>query len=413
MKTEKTILVIGGGFAGLNTAIKLGETFERNRNVHVILVDKNDYHLYYPNLYEAATTEEEFVTINELKKGLTFPFSEVLPKSVHFIKGELESIDQNRKVATVSGEEVAYDYAVVAIGSVSDDFGIPGVREHGNMLKSVADTVKIRNACEFAVQSHRLDTQKKTVRFVIGGGGFTGVEYTGELLKLINIIAWKNNYPREKIELVMIEGSNQLLPGLPEHVSKRVTERLRERGVVIRFDSMITGVTKDQVKTKDGEVLNYDVLIWTAGIKSASLPFVQKVKLDRRARAIVSERFMIEGFEGVFAIGDNACFMTVAGKPLPTTAQQAVVESDYIVSAIKSLMLGKMPLAFRPKPLGFIVPVCGKWAALWLPNGITLYGFIPWLLHSAAAVRYFKRFMPLRQAISKVWFEEKIFTRND
>jgi NADH:ubiquinone reductase (H+-translocating) len=413
MKQEKTILVVGGGFGGLNTAIQLGRAFEKDRNINVVLVDKNDYHLYYPNLYEAATAEEEFVSIDQLKRGVSFPFSEVLPKSVHFVHGELKSIDQSQKVAVINDKEIRYDFAVMALGSMSDDFGIPGVREFGNALKTVADAVKIRNAAEFAIQSHRLDVQKKTIRFVIGGGGFTGVEFTGELLKLIDIICWKNSYPREKIELFILEGAHQLLPGLPEHVSKKVAERLRERGVIIHFDSVITEVTKDQIKIKGGEVLNYDVLIWTAGVKSAALPFVQKVQTDRKGRVIVNDRFQVADAEGLFAIGDNAAFLNANGMPLPQTAQQAVAESDYVVQAIAAAVNGKQAQPFHPKPLGFIVPVFGKWAALWLPGGTTWYGFISWLMHGGAAVRYFKRFMPLSKAISKVWFEERIFTRND
>ena len=413
MKTEKTILVVGGGFAGLNTAIQLGKAFEKDRNVHVILVDKNDYHLYYPNLYEAATTEEDFVSVDELKQGVSFPFAEVLPKSVHFIQGEVNSIDQSRNVAIIDGEEIRFDFAVVALGSVVDDFGITGVADYGLRLKSLPDALKIRNACEFAVQQHRLDVQKKIIRFVIGGGGFTGVEFAGELLKLSSIIAWKNNYPREKIELVILEGSNQLLPGLPEHVSKTVTARLRDRGVVVRFDSLVTEATQDQIKTKDGEVLNYDVFVWTGGVKSVQLPFVQKFESDRKGRAIVNDRLMLQNSNGIFVIGDSMGYADADGRPLPPTAQNAVYQSDYVVNAIVSLIRGKQVRPFRPKMFGFIVPVCGKWAALWMPNGTTIYGIVAWLAHSGAAIRYFRRFMPLSKAISKVWFEDKIFTRND
>jgi NADH dehydrogenase len=392
MQNKKTIVVLGGGFGGLNVVIGLAKRTSPE-DTEIILVDKENYHLYYPNLYKIASTEEEFATIQDLKDSVIIPFAKVLPKGVKLICGNVEVIKKNNSVV-VSGKEIKFDYLVVALGSVSDYFGIPGLAENSVALKSVNDALKIKNAVEFLVQSHRQDSIKKLLRIVVAGGGFTGVELAGELVNLINWVSWKNNYPLDRIQIEIIEGSNQLLPGMPSVISSAVFYRLKNFNVNVMLNSMITGVTPKQMNLNNGEVVNYDLLIWAGGVKSIDLPFEGEIKTDRKHRCMTEADLTMVGASNIYLIGDNACVMDQSKNPLPQTATQAIMHADYVARALSARLKNKPAPKFHSKPSSFIIPVKGKWAVLCLSNGFIMTGFIPWLANRFAQARYYNKVRP-------------------
>jgi NADH dehydrogenase len=412
MKTQKTVLVIGGGYGGINTVIKLSKQVNLEET-KIILVDKQDYHLYYPNLYEVASSEEEFVSLQDLKKSLVLPFKELLPKGVQFIKGSLEKVVQKENYALVNGTKISYDYLVVALGSTVDFFNIPGVAENAMTMKSVTDALKIKNGVEFLVQSHRQDAVKKLLRIVVAGGGFTGVELAGELVNLAEIVSWKYSYPLERIQIEVIEGSSQLMPGMPAVVSSSVYYRLKSLDVNILLNSMIAKVSPTQVTLSNGEAINYDLLVWTGGVKSVDVPFADEVKTDRKHRCATEADLTLVGSNNIFMIGDNACILDREKNPLPQTATQAIYHADYVAAAIVAKLKNKRMPKFVPKASPYIIPVKGKWGVLRLPNGFTMVGFMPWVAKMFANLRYFMRLLPFDQAIKLAWFETKIYSRND
>lgn len=428
MKKQKTVVIVGGGFGGVTTAEQLAKYIKYGHltDTKIVLVDKKNYHLYYPNIYEVASSEEEFVSIGALKKSVAFPFKEILPKGVEFIQAELSEVNQKEKYITVkyvSGDsaesvgnqtnKINYDYLVLSLGSVTDYFGVPGVPEYALTLGSVNDALKIKNAVEFLVQSHQMDVSKRTLRIVLGGGGFTGVELTSELLNLVEIVCWKYNFSIDKIELMMIEGGPQLMPGMPSFISSTIFHRLKSFGVNIVLGKIIASADKDKITLKNGEVLNYDLFIWTGGVKSATIPFTEKVETDRKGRAMTNADLSLKGFTDIYMVGDDACIMDEQQHPMPQTATQAIMHAEYVAKVITAKNSGKEIPNHVCKASPFIVPVRGKWAILHLPSGFTIQGFIPWLAKSFAAIRYFNRFMPLSKAISTAVFEEKLYSRND
>jgi len=348
-----------------------------------------------------------------LKYSLTLPFAEVLPKSVKFIQGTVERISQSEKYVLVDGLRISFDYLVVGLGSVTDYFGIPGAAENSIPMKSVVDALKIRNASEFLVQSHRQDVVKKLLRIVIAGGGFTGVELAGELSNLIEILSWKYNYPIQKIQIEIIEGSGQLLPGMPVVIGGSVRQRLQRFGVSLIFNSMITKVSPTQLTLNSGEAINYDLLVWCAGVKAAELDLEAAVKQDRKGRCPTCTDLTMLGYENIFLIGDNAAVMDSQNNPMPQTATQAIMQADYVVEALIARLKGNTTPDFVPRPSPYIIPVRGKWAVMHLANGFTMIGFIPWLAKIIATAAYFARLMPLHRAIQLAWFETKLYTRND
>ncbi len=407
---SKKIVIAGGGFAGLDLAKRL--TAQKLPETKITLIDKNDYNLYYPNLYEVASSEEDFTTIEEMKDSVAIRFKDVLP-DVELARGVVTAIDAEKKFVTVSGHDLNFDYLVLALGSEVDYFGITGLAEHALTMKSVPDALRIRNQMEFLVEAHRLDVAKKLLRVVIGGGGFTGVELAGELVNLVNILSWKYNYPREKIELLVVEGTNQLLPGMPIEISQTINARLRSLGVQIRLNNMITNVSAGQASLNTGEILNYDLMIWTGGVKSAAMPFVQKINCDRKGRAMCMPDLAVDGCHDIYAIGDNACIMDPNQKPLAQTATQALFQSEYLAAALVARIKGKEVKPFVTRENPFIIPVKGKWAVLHLPTGQTFYGFFPWVARRFADFRYFAKIMPLVKAFKLAWMETRLYIRND
>lgn len=412
MKTKKRIVIVGGGYGGVNVAIGLANRIKAE-DARITLIDKQDYHLYYPNIYEVASSEEEFTSLSDLKKSLALPFSEILPKSVQFIKGAAEEISQKNKTVTVAGKKIDFDYLVVALGSTVDYFNIPGVAENAMTMKSVTDALKIKNAVEFLIQSHRQDVVKKLLRIVIAGGGFSGVELAGEMTNLMEIASWKFGYPLDRIQIEVIEGSNQVMPGMPSVVSSAVIYRLKSIGVNVVLNSMISGVNPKQITLNNAETVNYDLLIWTGGVKSVDIPFEGEAKKDRKLRCMAESDLTLTGYNNIYLIGDNACIMDAQNNPLPQTATQAIMHAEYVVEALAAKLKDKKAPKFIAKASSFIVPVKGKWAVLRLSNGFTMIGFIPWVAKMFANAHYFSKLMPLHKAIRLAWFDTELYIKND
>ncbi len=420
MQDKKTILIVGAGFAGFNAAVKLSAalTKKQKEQFEIAIIDRNDYHLYHPNLYELATSEEDFSTIEQMKHSVAVPMKKYLPADINCISGEISAIDHKaKKIKLANGKEINFEYLVLSLGSKTDCFNIKGLEENSIGLKNIQDALRIRSMAESLVEKHRMDMNKPLIRFVIGGGGFTGVELAGEMANLIEILSWKYDYPLEKLEIVIVEGMSHLLNGLAEKVSHMVYERLKDLAVRVHIHTgnFISEATDKHIVINNGEVMNYDMLIWTGGVRSVELPFTDKTSLqiDNKSRVAVDAKLMVKGAANIFALGDNAMVLGKDGRPLPQTATQAISQADYVAAAIAALVSNEEVKNFEPIESSYIIPVCGKWAVLHLANGFTMYGFWPWIIRQFADLRYFMRLMPFWQAVKLVWFDTEMYIRND
>jgi NADH:ubiquinone reductase (H+-translocating) len=413
----KTLVIAGGGYGGMSVLLEIQKEIQKGavKDLRVILIDRKDYHLYYPSLHELATSEEEFIGSAEFKKTLALSYSRILPKDVEFIQGDVELVDQHANTIVVSGKTIKFDYLVLALGAVTDYFNIEGLKEFSYPLKTVKDALRIRNQLEFLIQNHRMDVNKKLVRIVVGGGGFVGVEFTAELLKLVNILSWKYSYPREKIEICLVEGSNRLLPGMNEKVSTKIQKRMDSFGVDLKLGSFISRATATQITFSNGEVLNYDLLIWTGGVKAAALPFASEVELDKRGRCTVDQYLMLRNRnKSIFIIGDNACVTDKSGHPVPQTATHAIDQGKYVSYALSEMVQGNhRPAPYSNRDFAYIIPVYGKWAALYFPNGFAFFGYVIWWVRHIVDLRYFMKLLPFKEAFDTAWKSAKIHARND
>ena len=418
------IVVAGGGFGGLGAALGLGKKFRWDKNVSISLIDKRDYHLFTPNLYEVATAEEELTSISQMKRSITLPFAEILKgKNVKFIKSVVKNIDPAKKQIELDYKQINYDYLILALGAQSDFFNIPGAQKYALVLKDLPDALRIRNEIEFAVQAHKLDVNKKTIRVVVAGGGYTGVELAAELKGLADFMAWKNHYPREKIEIEVIEGASQLVPGFDDRLSRDAYERLEELEVRVRLSARITGVDEHFVELMSGDKISYDVLLWTAGIKACDCHLVV-TELDKKGRLPVNKFFQVifnkeiphsirDGAGAVFALGDIAYVMDSKGQPVPSSAQDAEDQAKYLAYELPYIIRNKKPpLLYKNIKHGFIVNVGGKWAIMSY-NGFYNTGWLAYLIDKGAHLRYYASIVGWLKAIRCIMFQMEIYSRND
>lgn len=408
------IAIIGGGFGGLQTALKLEKKFRGNKNISLTLIDKREYHLFTPNLYEVATAGEELTTIGQIKKSITFPFKEILKgKNIQFVQGEVTMLDAQKKQIILGSKKLDYDYLVLALGSQSDFFNIPGAQENAMVLKDLPDALRIRNKIGFVMEAQRFELNKKNLHFVIAGGGYTGVELAGELKGLVDFLAWQNQYPREKVTIEMIEGNNKLIAGFDDRMSRDALGRLKELGVEVRLSERISAVDPHFISLLSGEKLAYDILFWSAGVKACHIHTSMEMPLDLRGRLHTNEFLQVKDFPNIFALGDMACIMGTDGRPVPSSAQDAEDQAKYVAYALPSIVQNKKPRKpYKNLKHGFIVNVGGKWAIMsyW---GIYLTGFVAYAIDKLAHIRYYLSIVSLWKAIKCIVLQTEIYSRND
>jgi len=406
---KRNIIILGGGFAGVRTALDLSHYLEHSDDYEIILIDRKDYQTYYSGLYEAATTEHGLVEARKVKRTVTIPFAHIFERTkVKVFKAYIESIDLDNGQVVTDSRILPFDYLVIGMGSVSDFYGIPGLEKYSFSLKSLEDAIMIRNRVEDIV------TKKDTATIVVGGGGFAGAEFVGELFNLIQKECAHHNKDPKNFRLLVVEGGTTYLPGLPEHVSKQVAGRLGSMGIEAKFSTLITEAGKDFVMLNKTEKIDCDLLIWTGGVRSCKLPIVNCVlDCDKKDRLMVSDFLNLKKYPNVYIAGDNACFVDPATKkPVPQTAQEAIHQGITVAKNIYRTIKAKPLLPYHPGPLRFVIPVAGKHAVLYTQY-LVIDGFMGWLTRRAADLRYFLTILPFTKALSLWFFENMIFMKND
>lgn len=397
----------------MSAAIGLERQFRNSDSVHIILLDREPYHLIYNNLYEVAAAAEELVSAKQLKKSAALPFEDALSgRKIKFIQSEVKVVDPHGRTIQLSGRQIEYDYLILALGFCEEYFNIPGAREFGIPLRTLTHAFKIKNAVEFAVEAHKFDAQKNFVRVVVAGGGYTGVELAAELAGLFNFLAWKHQYPRHKIEIQIVEAGNRLMEGMGERANRDACWRLAKLGVKIKFSAPITQVKEHTLELLTGERLVYDVLIWAAGIRAKPLPKGLNFKTDSRGRVEVDEFLRVKNQHNIFVLGDQALVLKPNGQPAPQSAQDAIHQAQYLASALPVLMHNRRPKSYMPPEHGFIVTLGGQWAILNYPP-IYFTGRLAYLAHQLALLRYFARLCGWWKALKLVWFQSKLYATND
>ena len=368
------VVIVGAGFAGLWAARALGRS-----PVEVLLVDRNNYHTFLPLLYQVAAAELE-------PEAIAYPVRSILRQlpNVHFALAEVQEIDLAARVVKTAPGVIPYDFLVLAIGSTSSFFGLPGAAEHAFPLKTLEQGVALRNhilCCfERAVREPDEQQRQRRLTFTIVGGGPTGVEFAGALAELIHSPIVQD-YPTldfRQVHVVLLEARDGLLPGLPERLRAYALARLRRMGVEVRLQAMVSQITLEAVHLQDGTVIPTETVVWTAGVRGD--PLAQRLGLPtaRDGRVVVLPTLQVPSYPEVYVIGDLA-YVEEAGRPLPMMGPVAIQQGEWVAQNIARQMAGQATLPFHYQDRGTMVTI-GRNAAVAYPFRRAFTGFPAWVL---------------------------------
>lgn len=317
------ILIIGGGFGGISLAKSL-----RKQPVQIVMIDKHNYHTFQPLLYQVATGGLE-------PDSIAFPLRKVFEKQENFFfrMAEVEEIHPAEKAVSTSIGELSYDYLVLATGSKTNFFGMEQVEANAVGMKSIPESLDLRSLIlqnfEGRLNQQSLDDADALMKFVVVGGGPTGVETSGALAELKKFVL-PSDYPEldlRQMEIHLVEAGGQLLAGMSEQASANALKALEKLGVHVHLDTLVTGYDGQTVQTKKGKAFRAATVIWSAGITGNVIKGLDEAVVKKGGRLEVDEYNRIVGYESIFAIGDLALMQTETypmGHPqvAPTAIQQ-------------------------------------------------------------------------------------------
>ncbi len=371
MTTDKKtqIVVVGGGAGGLELAARLGAHFGR-KQYDIILLEKNRTHVWKPLLHEVAAGSLD-ANLDEVGYG-----AHAHRWGYRFFQGSLKDIDRESRQVVVAplldedgtelmGEHrIRYDYLVLALGSVSNDFGIPGVREHCMSLESRRDADNFRtrllNQCLRCSRRLTLDpAAEEYVRIGIIGAGATGVELAAELYNAAAALRFYGLevFDESRLKVSLIEAGPRILPALPEKLSEAAHAELEALGVEVLTGCAVSHVEADRIETKDGRSLPSDLRVWAAGVKAPDfLKAIAGLESNRSNQLVVRETLQTTRDDRIFAIGDCASF-TAPGteRPVPPRAQAAHQMADIAFANLKALIAGKPLKSFHYTDHGSLI----------------------------------------------------------
>lgn len=381
---KKRVVVLGAGFGGATCARELVKRLPKGSEV--VVLDRNNYTLYYPLLVEAGvgTLEPRHVTV---------PFRAQVPEA-DFRMAEVLGVDLERKrvnYRVIGGREdsVRYDHLVFAFGSITKvPNNIPGLKEHGFELKSLLDAIALRDRgirlLELANTLERSEDRRALLTFVVVGANFTGIELAGEYHAFLHDA--RRRYPnvrKDEIRTVVLEFADRILPGTTGSLSKWCHDTLTKRGVDIRTKTTISEVGADFAQATDGERIPTRTVVWAAGI--APNPMVKQIGFPTNERGYIEcERDLrVKGLDGVWAVGDSAFVPNPEGKPYGATAQNASRQGPLCARNIVASMNGGELKTFDFSPLGNFAAIGHKQAAAEV-FGRELTGFLGWVMYRGA-----------------------------
>ncbi len=381
MSEKKTqIIILGGGFGGMYCALELEKALARGLNADVVLVNKENFFLFTPMLHEVAASDLDITNIvNPVRKLL---------RRVKFFDGDVETIDLAKKRVGVSHgpehhhHDLDYDHLVVALGTVTNFYGIPGLEQRALTMKSLGDAIYLRNKLIENMEVADFDCcaaeRSPLLTIVVAGGGFSGVETIAAVNDFLrSAIRFYPNLKEDMLRLVLVHPGAVILPELGEKLGRYAQEKLKMRGVEIRGNTKVASVTERGVKFSDGECIDTFNIVWTAGTSPnphlGALPC-----LKEHGRVCVNEFMEVAEWPGVWSLGDCATVPDLTtGKMCPPTAQHALRQGRVLARNILAVIRGGEKKPFRFKTLGAMASI-GRRAGVAEVFGFQFSGFIAW-----------------------------------
>lgn len=397
------VVIVGGGFGGLYAAQSL-----RSAPVQVTLIDRRNFHLFQPLLYQVATGGLSSANI-------AAPLRSVLKRqtNVRVLMAEVCGFDLGERRVQLTDGSVAYDSLVVAAGSENFFFGHTDWEQRAPALKTVEDATEIRRRVLMAFEIAERETDPKKIRewltFVVVGGGPTGVELAGALAE-IGCCTLRNEFrsinPQDS-RIILLEGQERLLPSYPAELSNKAKAHLEQMCVSVRTGVLVSDIQPDAVTFRSGdhtETIPTKTILWSAGVRASPLGQLLAdaagVPVDRQGRVPVTPSLSVTGHQEVFVIGDLASYVHQTGAPLPGVAPVAIQEGRYVAKLIQNRLLGKALPPFHYRDYGTMATI-GRARAVAMIGPLRLSGYLAWLawlfVHLMYIVEFQNRLLILLQ----------------
>lgn len=393
----KRVVIVGMGFGGLEATRHLG-----NCELDVLVLDRHNYHLFQPLLYQVATAELNV-------EAIAYPVRAFVRKwkNVRFRMCEVQGIDVEKREVLITSDEgddrIGYDYLVVAAGSATNFFGNTQVMEHAFDLKLLNDAIHLRNQILSVYERALLEKddaiRRALMTFVVVGGGPTGVEFSGALSELAQNVLAKDFHSLtvNETRIIMVESSDHILTPFPPKLREYALKRLQYMGVEVVLNKRVTGATHDRVFLSDGSEIPSNTLFWAAGVSAAPIAEAIPVTKARGGRVPVEPDLSLKEYPEIFVIGD-LMYLEQDGAPLPMVAPVAMQSGKYAARRILDKQHDKTTAPFRYFDKGSMA-VIGRNAAVAISKGLKMKGFIAWVawlfLHVYYLIGFRNRLMTL------------------
>ncbi len=386
MHTKHNILIVGGGFAGVKAALELSE----HDAVAVTLISSQSDFRYYPTFYHTAT--------GGLKSQSSIPLDKILHERVRRVQATAERLDRAKKtIQTTDGKTYSYDTLVLALGTVTNYFGIEGLAQYSYSIKSIEEINRFKDH----LHSQLASEHKPDLHYVIVGAGPTGIELAGALPDYLRRIMSNHNIKHRAVHVELVEAAPRLLPRSNKGTSRAVRRRLRTLGVHVNLKQTVKGQDDDELFIND-KSLKSQTVIWTAGVAINPFYKANDFTPNERGKITVDDHLMAE--PDIYVLGDNAA------TPYSGLAQTALIDAEFLSAHIQRKLNAKdakndEPLrAYKPKLPITVMPVGANWAAVeW--GTWHFSGKLGWILRSAADLIGYKDLQPWWKATEQ-WLTE-------
>lgn len=387
---QKRVVIVGGGFAGINLAQKLS----KNKKFQIVLVDKNNYNFFPPLLYQVATGFLE-------ASNISYPFRKFFQgkDNLRFSLGAFMEVFPNEKRISTESGDIHYDYLVFATGTETNYFGMENVRKNAVPMKTVQDALALRNHVlmlkEMATREPDPAVRKKLLSIVVAGAGPTGVEVSGMLAEMHKGI-FQKDYPelkREEVQIYLVDALPVVLNPMSKKSQEETLEELRGLGIQVLLDHAVKDYQDGVVTFANGRTIETETLIWTSGVTATALPGLPAEVLGRGKRVLVDAYNRVKGFDDIFALGD-ICYMDADPEfpnGHPQLAQVAIQQGKNLAHNLPIWLEPGSPRPFRYEDKGTMAIIGVNKAVADLP-GLHFKGFIAfflWLVvHLFSLIRY-------------------------
>ncbi|WJH32262.1 NAD(P)/FAD-dependent oxidoreductase [Paenibacillus sp. CC-CFT747] len=374
------IVILGAGYGGIVTAIRLQKQLNYNE-ADVTLVNKHDYHYITTHLHmPAAGTDNPENARVEISK-LIDEFK------VDFVKSTVLQIKPQEKKIILEDSTLSYDYLVIGLGGEPETFGIPGLLEYSLNIRSINSVRFIREHIEYQFARFKKEpTRKDYLTFVVGGAGFTGIEFLGELADRIPRLCREFDVNPELVQIINVEAAPTALPGFDPELVDYAMGVLKDKGVTFKIATAIKECTPDGVILATGEVIKAATVIWTGGIRGNRM--LEEAGLETsRGRVVVDSFLRTKEYENIYVIGDCSIVLNDQGRPYPPTAQIAMQQADVCAHNLIAAIRNSSPREFKFSNKGTVASL-GRGEAIGIVGKYKIKGYSAAMMKKLIDMRY-------------------------